>query len=93
MQPPPSRQILVSRTSRGRPSPTSPKDPIWPSRGRPDLMSSGRPEMTSRGRPTLTSMGRPWEVGSGRPRDLLRTFPRGPSKHALGRCWSSVGCP
>ena len=38
---------------------TSPKDPIWPSRGRPDLTSRGRPDMTSWGRPNLTSKGYP----------------------------------
>ena len=91
----PSRQILdvqYVRTSPGHPqdvprtSPsnvprTSPKGPIWPSRGRPDLTSLGRPKMASRGRPNLTYKERPREVDSGRPQDVLRTFPRGPSKH------------
>ena len=61
-----SRQILVPRTSRGR----------------PDLTSWGRPEMTSWGRPNLTFKGRLWEVDSGRPQDVLRTSPRRPSKHS-----------
>ena len=43
----PSRQIFVPRTSRGRPHPTSPKDPIWLSRRRLDLTSRGRPNLTS----------------------------------------------
>ena len=78
----PSRQILVPRTSRGRPPPTSlrtsPKDPIWPPPGRP----WGRPEMPSRGRPNLTFKGRPWEIDSGHPQDVLRTSPRGSSEYS-----------
>ena len=58
---------------------SSSKDPIWPSRGRPDLMSRrhpnltswGRPEMMSRGHLNLTFKGRPWEVDSGRSQDVL----------------------
>ena len=65
----PSRQILVPRSSRGRPPPTSPKDPIWPSRrcsnltsrGRLNLTSWGRHEMRSRGRLNLMFKGRPLE--------------------------------
>ena len=53
---------------------TSPKDPIWPSRGRPTV--------TSWGRPNLTFKGHPWEVDLGLPRDVLRTSPRRPSEHS-----------
>ena len=35
----------------------SPKDPIWLSRGRPDLTSQGRPNLRSWGRPEMTSRG------------------------------------
>ena len=78
----PSRQILVPRTSRGRPSPTSPGRPlkilfVHPG-DVPNLTSWGRPEMTSKGRLNLTFKGRPWEVDSGRPQDVLRMSPRGP---------------
>ena len=69
---------------------TSPKDPIWPSRGCPDLTSRGRPNLTSWGRPEMTSRGRlnltfkghPWEVDSGRPQNVLRTSPRGPWEYS-----------
>ena len=70
----PSRQILVPRMY--------PKDLIWRSWGRLDLMSYGRPEITSRGRPNLMIKGLLWEVDSVRPHDVLRTSPRGPSKHS-----------
>ena len=66
---------------------TSPKDPIWPSRERPDMMSWGRPEMTFRGHPNLTSNERPWEVGSEHTHDVFRTSPSGLSKHVFGTMW------
>ena len=71
----PSQQILVPRTSLGRPLPTSPRRPLkilfdhpvdLPNL-RPDLMSSGCPELTSRRRPNLASKGRLSEVDSGPP--------------------------
>ena len=62
----PSRQILVPRTSRGR----------------PNLTSKGRPEMTFRRCPNPMFKGRPWEVDSGRLQDVLRTSPRGPSQYS-----------
>ena len=72
-----SRQILILRTSRRRPPPTSPGRPLKilfvQLEGRPDLTSWERPETTSRGRPNLTFKGGPWEVDSGRPQDVLRT--------------------
>ena len=69
---------------------TSPKDPIWPSRGGADLTSWGRlnltfwgrPEMMSKGCPNLTFQGHPWEVDSRCPQDVLRTFPRGSSVYS-----------
>ena len=60
----------------------SPKDRIWP--------SWGRPELTSWGRPNLTSKRRPWEVVLGCPQDVLRTFPRRPSKHVLRTMWGHL---
>ena len=36
------------------------------------------------GSPEMTSKGRLWEVDSGRPQNVLRTPPRGPSKHVFG---------
>ena len=85
----------VPRTTPSNVLRTSPKDPIWPSQGHldltsgrhPELMSWGRPEITSRGRCNLTFKGRPWEVDSGHPQDVLRTSPRRPSNHALGKIW------
>ena len=70
----PSRQILVSRTSRGRPPPTFPGLSLKILFDRP----GGRPEMTSRGRLNLTFKGRPWEVDSRCSQDVLRTSHRGP---------------
>ena len=61
-----SQQILIPRTS--------PKNPIWPSWGRPDL--------TSREHPNVTFTRRPWEVDSGSPLEVLRMSPRRPSKHS-----------
>ena len=58
----PSRQILVPRTSRGRPPPTSP--------GR-SLKTLKHSNLTSWGLLEMTSKGRPWEVYSGRPLDDL----------------------
>ena len=80
----------IPRTSFSNVPRTSPKDPIWPSRGPPDLMSRerpnltswGRPEMMSSGRPNLTFQARPWEVDSGRPQDALRTSLRGFSEYS-----------
>ena len=81
----PSRQILVPRSSRELPPPTSPGRslkilfdrpgdvPIW----RPNLTSWRRPEMTSRRRLNPTFKERPWQVELGRPQDILRTSPRG----------------
>ena len=63
----------VPRTSHSSVSRTCPKDPIWPSWGRPNLTSWGRPRMTSRGRPNLTFKGRPWEFDSGRHLDDLES--------------------
>ena len=82
----PSRQILLPRTSRGRPPPTSLERPLkilfdHPRDVPSDLTSWGRPGMMSRGRPNLTFKGRPWEVDSGRPQNVSR-----PSKHGLGQC-------
>ena len=80
-----SRQILVPRTSLGRPLPTSPGRPITilfdrpgdvPIRrlkGRPNLTSWIRPERTSRERPNLMFKGRHWEVDSGRPLEDLKS--------------------
>ena len=59
----------------------SPKDPIWPSWGHPDLTSQVRPNLTSWGRPEMTPRGslnrtfkgRPWEVDSGFPLEDLQT--------------------
>ena len=53
---------------------TSPKDPIWPSWGGPNL--------TSWGRPNLMFMGRPWKVNLGCPQDVLKTLPREPSEYS-----------
>ena len=53
---------------------TSPKDPIWPSRGLSDLTAWGR----------LNLKGSSWEGDLGRCQDVLRTSPRGPSKHVFG---------
>ena len=58
----------VSRTPPSNVHRTSPKDTMWPSRGRPDLTSQGRPNLSSRGRLNLIFKGRPWEVDSGCPR-------------------------
>ena len=77
---------------------TSPKNPIWPSRGRPELTSWGCPyltywgrlEMTSWCRPNLTSKERLWEVVSVRPLHVLRTSPRLPWKHVLGTMWDHL---
>ena len=77
----------IPRTSPSTVSRTSPKDPIWPSRGLPKLTFWGRLEITSRGRPNLTSKGRPWEVHSGCLQDVLKTSLRWPSKHVLGTMW------
>ena len=93
----PSWQILVSRRSQGHPR-TSPKDPIWPSRGRremtsrggPDLTSLGRLKMTCRGRSDMTSKRRPWENDSERLQAFLRAFPRRPWKHVLGTMWEHM---
>ena len=82
----PSRQVLVPRTSQGRPPAASPERslkiifdcagdvPIW----RP----GGSPEMTSRGCFYLAIKGRPWEVDLGSPQEVLRTSPRGPSDYS-----------
>ena len=78
------RQV-VSRTHTEVPR-TSPADPIWPSRGRPELKSQGRPDltswgrlqMTSRGHPNLTSKRHSWEVSSG------------PWKHILDTMWGHL---
>ena len=43
--------------------------------------------MTSGGQPNLTFQKRPWEVYSGRPEDLIKTPPRGTSKHVLEMRW------
>ena len=43
--------------------------------------------MTSRGQPNLTFKERPWEVDSGCPQDLIKTPPKGTSKHVLGMRW------
>ena len=64
--------------------------PIW----RPDLMLWWCPEMTSRECTNLTSKGPPCDADSGRPQDVLRTSPRGPSKHILETIvGSSFGLP
>ena len=86
----PSRQILVPRTSPSNVPRTYPKDPIWPSRGQPNLTSWRRPEMTSRGRLNLTSKGRSWKDDSRHPQNVLRTSPRGPLKHVLGTMWGHL---
>ena len=80
----------VPRTPSSNVPRTSPKDPIWLSRGHPDLTFLGRPDLTSwgrlemmsRGRPNLMFKGRPWEIDSGRPQNVLRTSPRGPSGYS-----------
>ena len=77
----------VPRTSRSNVPRTSPKDPIWPSRGRLELTSWGRLEIMSWGCPNLTSRGRPWEIVSECPQDVLRTSHRRPWKHVLGTMW------
>ena len=77
---------------------TSPKDPIWPSRGRRELTSRGGPEMTSlghlkmtcRGRSDMTSKRRPWENDSERLQAFLRAFPRRPWKYVLGTMWEHM---
>ena len=61
----PSQQILVHRTCRGWPSLTSPKDPVWPSRGRLDLASWGCLNLTSWECLNLTFKGRPQDVPRG----------------------------
>ena len=38
----------------------------------------------------LTSKGRPWEVESGRPQNIIRTSPKGPSKHVFGTMWGHL---
>ena len=70
----PSRQILVPRTSRGSPPPTSPGGPL--------KILFDRPDLTSRGRPNPTFKGRLWEVDSGRPQYVFRTSPRRPSEYS-----------
>ena len=88
----------VPRTSHSNVPRTFPEDPIWPSRGCPQLTSWGRSNLTSRGRPNLTSRGRlnltsegrPWEVVLGRPQDVLRTSPGRPWKHILGTMWGHL---
>ena len=80
----------VPRTSLSNVPRTSPIDPIWPSRGRPDLTSWSRPEITSRGRLNLTFKGRPWEVDLGRPNDVLRTSRRRSSKYVFGTMWKLI---
>ena len=60
----------VPRTSYSTIPRMSPKDPISPSRRRPELTSQVRPEMKFRRRPNLTS------------KDFPRTSPRGPSEYS-----------
>ena len=55
----------VPRTFASNVPMTSPKDPISPSRGCPDLTSREHPEMMSRRRLNLTLKKRPWEVDLG----------------------------
>ena len=55
----PRRQILVPRTSPSNVPRTSPKNPIWQSRGRPELTFWGCPDPTSKGRLEMASWGRP----------------------------------
>ena len=69
---------------------TSPKDPIWPSQGRPKLTTWGHLEMTSRERPNLTSRIRPGGTDSGCPQDVLRMSPRRPWKHIWGKMWGHL---
>ena len=76
----------VLRTSSSNIPRTSPKDSIWPSRGRPEMTSWGRPNLTSKGRPNLTPKGRLWGLVSGPPQDVFRTSPRQPWKQIIGRC-------
>ena len=52
----------VPRTLSFKEAQTCPKYPIWPSRGRLNLMSLRRPKVTFRGPPSLMFKGRPWEV-------------------------------
>ena len=89
-----SPQILVPRTSPGRPPPTSPgrilKILFNHLGGQPNLTSWRRPEMTSRGRLNLTSKGHSWKDDSRHPQNVLRTSTRGPSKHVLGTMWSHL---
>ena len=61
---------------------TSPKDPIWPSQGYPNL--------TSWRRPNLTSERHPGKVYLGRPQDVLRTSPGWPWKQVLGTMWGQL---
>ena len=51
---------------------TSPKDPIRPTRGHPDLTFEGRSELTCQGFFQ---------------EKILRTYPGGPSKDVLGTLW------
>ena len=82
----PSRQILVPKKSRVRPSPTSPGrflKVLFP--------SQGSSEMTSRGRPSLKFKGHPWEGDWGRTQGVLMTSPIEPSKNVFAGL--SVRCP
>ena len=73
---------VVPRTSSSNNSRTSPKDPIWPSRGCHNLTLWGHPESTSRGSANLTLKRRPREADSRRLQDVLRTSPRGSSEYS-----------
>ena len=72
----------VPKTSPSNISRASPKDHIWPFRGRPNLIFCGRSEITSRGGPNRTFKGCPWKVNSRPPQDVHRTPTRVPAEHS-----------
>ena len=91
----PSRQIVVPRTSRGRPPSSSPGRPLkvlcdYPGdvpNWRPGEVPIWRPGDISKWRPGDVLIWRLWEVVSGCPQDVLRTSPRRPWKHIIGTIW------
>ena len=79
----PGVKILVPRTSRGRPLSTSPERPLNILLHHPgDIPIRRIQDATSRGRADLKFKRCLWDVNSWRFLEVLRTSPRGPSKHS-----------
>ena len=74
IKPIPSRQILVSRTSRGRPPPTSPGHPLKILFDRPGDVPSWRPGDVLKWRPGDVLIWRSRDVPGRLIRDVTRTF-------------------